>query len=165
MYTILITDQNEMVTTVRERIMQRSKLMGNLHFLMEPTYKSFDMSKFTAVMEYVTPVSKELKTEYLTQSEELYKNMLEYKLPFDTNLTREAGDIEIQVTFTLVDMDSNGVVTQHVRKISSTNITIIPVAAWCSVVGDEALTALDKRIIELDARIQAIKNKKQRNCF
>lgn len=156
MYTILITDQNEMITTVRERIMQRSKLVDNLHFLMEPTYKSFDMTKFTAVMEYITPVGRELKTEYLTLSPERYKDMLEYKLPFDTNLTKEAGDVEIQLTFTFVEMDANGMTTQHVRKISSTHITIIPVAAWCSVVGDEALSALDKRIIELDARINAI---------
>ena len=87
MYTILVDDSNALITTVRERIIQRSKLVDNLHFLVNPTYKNFDMSQFTAVMEYVTPVSRELHTEFLTQSQELYKDMIEYKLPIDTNIT------------------------------------------------------------------------------
>lgn len=156
MYTILITDQNELVTTIRERIMQRSKLVDNLHFLMDPTYKGYDMTKFTAVMEFITPVSRELKTEILTQSPEKYKGQIEYKLPFDTVLTKEAGAIEIQLTFTHVEMSPDGMATQHVRKTSPTTIDIIPVAAWCNIVGDSALDAIDKRLVELDARIQAL---------
>lgn len=156
MYTILITDSNELVTTVRERIMQRSKLVDNLHFLMEPTYNDFDMSKFTASMQYVTPVGRELHNEILTLSDEYYKDMLEYKLPIDTNLTKEAGDIAINLTFTWVEMTADGAVKQHVRKIDETTITIIPVSAWCDIVPDSALDALDQRILALDARINAV---------
>ena len=39
MYTILVNDDNTLTTSVRERIMQRSKLVDSLHFLVEPTYK------------------------------------------------------------------------------------------------------------------------------
>ena len=35
MYTILVTESNELVTSVKERIMQRSKLVDSLHFLMD----------------------------------------------------------------------------------------------------------------------------------
>lgn len=156
MYTILITDSNELVTTVRERIMQRSKLVDDLHFLMEPTYNGFDMSKFTATMQYITPVGRELRTETLVLSDERYKDMLEYKLPIDTNITKEAGDVAINLSFIWVEMTADGAVKQHVRKIDETTITIIPVSSWCDIIPDSALDALDQRIIALDARINAV---------
>ena len=37
MYTILVKDTNELSTTVKERIMQRSKLIDNLHFQRKST--------------------------------------------------------------------------------------------------------------------------------
>lgn len=91
MYTILLGDDNQLTVSVEERIMQQSKLVDNLHFLVEPVYKEQDMSGFTCLMEYLPPVSKRYKSEILSLSDEPYKGMLEYRLPFDTNLTAEAG--------------------------------------------------------------------------
>ena len=59
MYTILVNDDNTLTTSIRERIMQRSKLVDSLHFLVYPTYKGLDMTDFTVTMEYILPVSKE----------------------------------------------------------------------------------------------------------
>ena len=42
---------------------------------------------------------------------------MEYKLPFDTNLTKEAGEIEVKITFSKVDLDEDGNDIQYVRKI------------------------------------------------
>ena len=157
MYTIVVQDTNTMLVTVRERIMQRSKLMDDLHFLVDPLYKDeIDMTGFTAVMEYILPVSREYKTELLTLSEELYKDKLEYKLPFDTKLTKEAGDIEIQLSFTKTDIDEDGLSYQYVRKTSPCIITITPVSAWSDIIPDSALTALDQRMIKVDAQIKAL---------
>ena len=157
MYTIVVQDTNTMLVTVRERIMQRSKLMDSLHFLVDPLYKDeIDMTEFTAVMEYITPVSREYKTELLTLSEELYKNKLEYKLPFDTKLTKEAGDIEVQLSFTKTDIDEDGLSYQYVRKTSPCVITITPISAWSDIIPDNALTALDQRMLKVDAQIKAL---------
>jgi hypothetical protein len=155
MYTILLNESNELTTSVRERIMQRSKLVDSLHFLVDPIYKGIDMSDFTVLMEYLLPVSREYKTEILVKSNALYKNKLEYKLPFDTNLTREAGKIEIQLTFINVRLDADGKATQMVRKTSSTTIVIVPITAWSDVIADSALTALDQRLIQVDAMLNA----------
>ena len=155
MYTILITDQNEMVTTVKERIMQRSKLVDNLHFLVAPMYKDISMADCTVLLEYITPVSREYKTETLVKSDELYKDMLEYKLKFDTCLTKEAGKIEIQLTFIKVGLSADGEPIQQVRKISSTTITIVPIAAWSNIIPDEALTAIDQRLVIAETMIGA----------
>lgn len=157
MYTIVVQDTNAMLVTVRERIMQRSKLMDSLHFLVDPLYKDeIDMTEFTAVMEYITPVSREYKTELLTLSEELYKNKLEYKLPFDTKLTKESGDIEVQLSFTKTDIDEEGLSYQYVRKTSPCVITITPISAWSDIIPDNALTALDQRMLKIDAQIKAL---------
>ena len=155
MYTILLNESNELTTSVRERIMQRSKLVDSLHFLVDPMYKGFDMSDFTVIMEYILPVSREYKTEILVKSDELYKNKLEYKLPMDTSLTKEAGKIEVQLTFIKLEMDADGRTTQRVRKTSPTTITIVPISAWSNVIADSALTALDQRLIQVDAMINA----------
>ena len=156
MYTILVNDDNTLTTSVRERIMQRSKLVDSLHFLVSPTYKELDMTDFTVTMEYILPVSKEYVLEVLVKSEELYKEMLEYKLPFDTDLTKEAGEIEVKLTFSKVDLDEDGNDVQYVRKISATSITIVPIESWCDIIPDKALDAIDQRIIKTDAQIKAL---------
>ena len=156
MYTILINDDNTLTTSVRERIMQRSKLVDSLHFLCPQTYKELDMADFTVTLEYILPVSREYKTEELVKSEELYKEMLEYKMPFDTDLTKEAGEIEVKLTFSKVDLDEDGNDVQYVRKISATSITIVPIESWCDIIPDKALDAIDQRIIKTDAQIKAL---------
>ena len=158
MYTLLINENNEIVTTVKERIMQRSKLVDDLHFLTNPMYKGIDMSEFTVMMEYILPVSREYKTEILVKSDSLYKNQLEFKLPFDTCLTREAGKIEIQLTFLKVSLDAEGNSKQQVRKAGPAVITIVPISAWSDIIPDSALTALDQRLLKIDAQMNGIDN-------
>lgn len=156
MYTLLINEDNEIVTTVKERIMQRSKLVDDLHFLTNPMYKGIDMSDFTVMMEYILPVSREYKTEILVKSDSLYKNQLEFKLPFDTCLTREAGKIEIQLTFVKVSLDAEGNSKQQVRKAGPAVITIVPISAWSDIIPDSALSALDQRLIKIDSQMNGI---------
>ena len=155
MYTILVSDNNELVTTVKERIIQRSKLVDNLHFLVNPIYKGIDMTDFTVMMEYILPVSREYKSEVLVKSDELYKEKLEYNLPFDTCLTKEAGDIEVQLTFVKVSLDADGNNIQQVRKTSPTTIKILPISAWSDIIADSALGAIDQRLIQAESMIHA----------
>lgn len=156
MYTLLINENNEIITTVKERIMQRSKLVDDLHFLANPTYKGIDMSDFTVMMEYILPVSREYKTEILVKSDSLYKDKLEFKLPFDTCLTREAGKIELQLTFLKVSLDAEGNPKQQVRKVGPAVITIVPISAWSDIIPDSALCALDQRLLMIDSQMNGI---------
>lgn len=156
MYTFLINEDNTVTASMPERIMERSKMVDSLHFLAEPTYKDIDMSQFTLTMKYLLPISKRYKTETLVLSENLYKNRLEYCLPFDTNLTIEPGDIEFMLTFTNVDMDEMGRTTQYVRHVGPGTIKIIPVSAWTDVIPDDALSALDQRLLAADALLKSL---------
>lgn len=156
MYTILINSDNELVHTIKERIMCRSKLVDSLHFLTKPTYKETDMTPFTVTLEYRLPISKEYHIEILDRSEDMYKGMLEYKLPFDTTLTKEAGDIEMQLTFTNAEMLVDGSVTQYVRKTEKTTLTITPIEAWADMIPDKVLTSLDQRLLKQDAAMKEL---------
>ena len=155
MYTLVVNENNEIITTIKERIMQRSKLVDTLHILVDPMYKGHDMSTFTVKLDYLLPISREAVSEVLVLSEELYKDKLEYKLPIDTNLTKEAGKIELNLTFVKLEMDPEGNVIQRVRKAGPASITIVPLSAWTNVVPDSALNAIDQRLIMAEAMIGA----------
>ena len=155
--TILITQTNELIdTTPKERIMQKSKLVDELHFIVDAMYKGTDMSTFTMVMEYKLPVSNEYKTQILEQSPELYEGMLEYKIPIDTDITKYPGNVEIQITMSKLESDDRGKVLQRVRKVQPTVLKIYPIAAWSDMIPDADLTALDQRILKQDAQIKEL---------
>lgn len=158
MYTILVNDDNTLYGSHKERIMQRSKLVDDLIFIADPIYRNtHDMTNASVVLEYLLPVSRKYKTECLVLSDERYKDyFLQYKLPFDTEITSEAGEIEIQLTFAYVELDEKGKGIQRVRKTSKTTIEIIPISAWSDIIPDSALSAIDQRILKQDAQINAL---------
>ena len=171
-YVILINSDNKMITSQKQRIVQRSKLVDDLWFLVEPEYNGYNMSEFTVVLEYLSPISRKYRTEFLILNEEMYGDYLKYTLPFDTKLTAEAGEIELQLTFIRSELNENGKGVQRVRKVTGTNINVIPISAWSDIIPDCALTALDQRIIKMDAQIKAlnetsavINDKKADNIF
>ena len=155
-YTILVNNDNSLMTTRKERIMQRSKLVDDLCFLVPKLYNGLDMSEYTVNLEYLLPCSRKYCSEILRLSDDTYTNHLKYLLPFDTKFTAEAGTIEAQLTFLKVDLDEEGNDIQRVRKTTTCKIVITPISAWSDIVPDSALTALDERIIKQDAQIRAL---------
>lgn len=158
MYTILVNDDDSLYGSHKERIMQRQKLVNDLVFIVDPVYRNtHDMTNASVLLEYVLPVSRKYDTINLVLSDEKYNDCyLQYKLPFDTNLTSEAGSLELQLTFAYVEMAPNGTGIQRVRKTSPTTIEIIPISAWSDIVPDAALSALDQRLIKLDAQMRGL---------
>ena len=134
--------------------MQRSKSVDTLCFLVDPIYKDIDLTPMTVLMEYVLPISRQYRSEILVLSEERYKDFLVYKIPFDSLLTQEDGDIEIQISFMSVTMNEKGIVKDCVRKTIPTTVTIIPIAKWADYIPDDTLSPLDQRILKLDAQQQ-----------
>lgn len=159
MYTFLINEDNTLTCSVQDAIMERSKMVDKLHFLADPTYKGVDMTDYTVNLEYVLPISKRYKTEILTKSDELYKNKLEYILPFDTDLTSEPGDIQIQLTFLAVTIDSDGTTVQHVRKVGPGVIHIVPIQNWSDLIPDAALSSVDQRLLAAEAMLKALSDR------
>ena len=156
-YVILVNEDNSLYGSKKERIMQWSKLVNTLTFVVSPIYNGIDMTDATVMLEYVLPISREYKTVVLTLSDERYNDcFLQYKLPFDVDLTSQAGSVEVQLTFAYVEMSENGIGIQRVRKTSSTFIEVIPITAWSDIVPDSALLGLDQRLIKLDAQMRGL---------
>ena len=155
-YTIIVCDDGNLYGSRKRKIMQREKLFNKLWFLVPPCYNGYDMSKCTVTMRYLLPISKEFKTETLVLSEEKYEEYLKYILPVDTCFSKEWGDLELNLTFTMLDVDNNGNIVQRVRKTDNHILTITRLPDWDSIVPDSALSALDQRILKQDAQIKAL---------
>lgn len=158
MYVILVNDDDTLYGAKKERIMQRSKLVDTLVFIVNPIYRNtHDMTKASVLLEYTLPISRKYESIYLELSDELYnEEFLQYKLPFDLNLTSEHGDVELQLTFAYAEMDENGDIAQRVRKTFTTTIKVTPIAAWSDFIADDALGGLEKNLITMNAQIQAL---------
>lgn len=157
-YTIIVGNDNSLYGSHKEKIIQREKLFNKLWFLVPPHYNGYDMSQCTVTLRYLLPISKEFKTETLILSDEKYEEYLKYVLPIDTDLSKEHGDIELNLTFTLLDIDKDGNVVQRVRKTTNCIVNVTPIPNWDSIIPDSSLMALDQRILKQDAQIKALEN-------
>lgn len=157
MYVVLINKDNSLSAPKKQRIIQRSKLVDTLWFLVEPMYNGHNMANATVLLEYLKPISKKYCTEILVLSGDRYKDHLKYTLPVDTEFTDEHGSVELQLTFIYVDIDADGKPIQKVRKTApSIKIEVVPVSAWSDIIPDSALSVIDQRIIKTDAQIKAL---------
>lgn len=155
-YVILVNNEdNSLYGSFKRKIMQREKLFNELYFLVPQYYNGYDMSKCAVTMRYLLPISKEFRTETLKLSKEMYEGHLKYVLPVDTWLTKEWGDIKLNLTFTMLD-DSSGSIVQRVRKTGNHALTITRLPDWDSFVADESLAAIDQRIIQTQAQIKEL---------
>lgn len=157
MYVILVNDDNTLSAPKKQRIVQRSKLVDTFWFLVNPIYNGHDMSDCTVLLEFLKPASKKYKTETLVLSEDKYEEYLKYLLPVDSEFTEEAGSLELQLSFIYVDIDADGNKIQKVRKTAPPiHVEIIPISAWSDIVPDDALNAIDQKIIEIKSQINAL---------
>lgn len=160
-YTIIVENDNSLYGSHKEKVMQREKLFNKVWFLVPQFYNGYDMSKCTVTMRYLLPISKEFVTETLVLSEEKYKEYLKYVLPIDTNLSKECGDVEMNLTFTMLDVDNKGNIIQRVRKTDNHRLHITPLPNWDGLVADSALAAIDQRIIMTQAMVQRLEEMNQ----
>lgn len=150
-YTILIKPDNTAITTIKQTIMQREKLVGKIRVITAKEYNDYDMTEFDLVMSYITPVSKAVRIARLTLESEAYNDeegVLSYLLDVDTSLSAENGDVEVQFTFVKSELDADtGEKLQHVRNIDSTKIHICEISDWL-VNTDEALSEISKLFLK-----------------
>ncbi len=165
MYTLLVTNENTIITTIKERIVQRSKLCDNLRILIPIEYKEQDMRTFELTMLYELPVSKERYSIVLQKQPTMYKdNFIEYRIPADTWITKEAGDVKFDLTLSRVKMSPDSEAIQYVRKVTGGVIAIASCEDWASAVPDGLLQSLDQRIVALQMAAEQI-NEANQNLY
>ena len=169
MYTIVLKDDNLLVTTIKKRLIQKSSSIDCLRFLVYPTYKNEEMNNYLVSMEYITPVTKTLKKELLHNSNTNYKKYLQYILPVTSAITSEYGDVKLRLTFTRDKEDENGGITRFVRKTCSTTINILPSDNFEGTIPDTIpeteLDIINGRISEIESQINDLSNGKADNII
>lgn len=155
-YIIIVGDDNSLYGSCKERILQKEKMFNKLCFLVAPHYKGYDMSQCTVTMRYLLPISKEFVIEELVLSDEKHEDHLMYVLPIDTKFTKEWGEVQLNLTFTMLDVDDDGNVIQRVRKTDNYNLKITELPDWDKFIPDPALENLDQRILKIDAQMKAL---------
>lgn len=159
MYTLRITDDNNVITTVKESLMEKSNCVNSIQIIINKLYKEqIDMTDTTAYMKYVLPVTKKIKMTQLIADTTTYESHILYTIPVTANISAEPGDIEVSFTFLkLVHDEESDTTTSYVRKTESGLIHITKLAQFDSYEPSEMLTELDQRILALMATAEDIK--------
>lgn len=159
MYTLRITDDNNVITTVKESLMEKSNCVNFIQIIINKLYKEqIDMTDTTAYMKYVLPVTKKIKMTQLIADTTTDESHILYTIPVTANISAEPGDIEVSFTFLkLVHDDESDTTTSYVRKTESGLIHITKLAQFDSYEPSEMLTELDQRILALMATAEDIK--------
>ena len=159
MYTLRITDDNNVITTVKESLMEKSNCVNSIQIIINKLYKEqIDMTDTTAYMKYVLPVTKKIKMTQLIADTTTDESHILYTIPVTASISAEPGDIEVSFTFLkLVHDDESDTTTSYVRKTESGLIHITKLAQFDSYEPSEMLTELDQRILALMATTEDIK--------
>lgn len=159
MYTLRITDDNNVITTVKESLMEKSNCVNSIQIIINKLYKEqIDMTDTTAYMKYVLPVTKKIKMTQLIADTTTDESHILYTIPVTANISAEPGDIEVSFTFLkLVHDEESDTTTSYVRKTESGLIHITKLAQFDSYEPSEMLTELDQRILALMATAEDIK--------
>lgn len=159
MYTLRITDDNNVITTVKESLMEKSNCVNSIQIIINKLYKEqIDMTDTAAYMKYVLPVTKKIKMTQLIADTTTDESHILYTIPVTANISAEPGDIEVSFTFLkLVHDEESDTTTSYVRKTESGLIHITKLAQFDSYEPSEMLTELDQRILALMATAEDIK--------
>lgn len=159
MYTLRITDDNNVITTVKESLMEKSNCVNSIQIIINKLYKEqIDMTDTTAYMKYVLPVTKKIKMTQLIADTTTDESHILYTIPVTANISAEPGDIEVSFTFLkLVHDEESDTTTSYVRKTESGLIHITKLAQFDSYEPSEMLTELDQRILAFIATAEDIK--------
>lgn len=158
MYTILITNQNTVIATEQDAIMEKSSLVDKLIFIVEKEYNDFDMADFTLTIQGYLPITHEITVETLEMIDDNYKDLYyAYKLPIDTDITSEAGTLLYSLSFlkSEVDPDSNATIN-YVRNIAQGQIIIHPISDWFTA-PNTALSQLNQILLTNQQNISALR--------
>lgn len=156
MYTLKITDENTVVTTVKESIVERSNYVDKIQIVTSKLYREqIDMTDTTVYMKYKLPISNKIKMTQLIPNDLAYaQNYIQYLIPVDAGLTAEAGDIEVSFTFLKLIANEDKSYTSYIRKTTSGVIHITPLVQFDKYEPSEMFTEIDQRLLVMEGMIK-----------
>lgn len=160
MYTLLVNDENQVITTQKETIMQRTNCADKIQILIHKQYKDVDMSNAIVYMEYKLPVSNKIKLLRLNKGTYKDDAYMQFIVPGDLQFTSEAGDIS--VVFRIYSLQFIDEEAKWVNRNSQEGyITITPIVPWSDIEIDEMFSGIDQRLIALEMLSQNLEAQSQ----
>lgn len=151
MYTILMDNQKNLITTVRNTIHYKENGVDKIHFLLPPKYEEMDISECIVTLKYVDPYGN-FHAEILTPDEELYKNYIRYTLPVTTNFTQVVGNICLRLTIDKFIPGEESTVI-NVLETNSTVVVISKPDGFNDFVSFEDIEAWKKQLSDMNKDI------------
>lgn len=143
----------QLIITENSKIYQKENVVDKLLFFIPDKYQDISLEGFLWTLTYVDSQGT-LRTESLTLSDTVEKEgFFVYTLDVDTKVTRYNGVITLYLTGTHVDPDT---MQKYVLKTASLQITVDTWDSLYDFVPDEALESIDQKMLQLDAKIQAV---------
>lgn len=98
MYAIKMSDNKELLTTVRGTIYQNEKRADTLVFLIPQVYEEKDMADCSLLLRYVLPSGSGRSEEIEMDPEPYNSEFYRYRLKLSTRFTSEFGKIKLWLT-------------------------------------------------------------------
>lgn len=148
MYTIIMNNDKQLITSVRKTLYQREKMVNKIQFLFPECYEDINLTDCTVVLKYID-IGNVLHSEVLAKDSELYKGKFRCILPVDTKLNMFAGNIIIRVIFMKIDTETG--VKNEVLKTGECLISILPdnTIVYADEDITEKITIMESQIAEL----------------
>ena len=160
MYTLLVNDDNKVITTNKETIMQRTNCADKIQILIHKQYRDVDMSNAVVYMEYKLPISNKLKLLPLTKGTYKDDAYMQFIVPGDLQLTSEAGDIAVVFKIYSIQFIDEKAIWVN-RNSQEGYITITPLVPWSDIEIDEMFSGIDQRLIALEMLSQNLEAQSQ----
>ena len=151
--SLLMKDDKSLIITESTKLYQHEKLIDKIKIYIPSTYGEYDLTQFTAVLQYVTQDGT-VRTASLTREPDLYQDIyMIFDVPIDTDITTYAGDVELQVTLTWVDVANDHT---YVLNTGTQTITVLSLKDYFAFVPDASLSVINNAIAQLQTQIDEL---------
>lgn len=150
--SILITNNNVMVVTEQEPIIQHSKLAHRVKFYVGETYMNeLETKSATVMLEILAPNGKRMSQKLEAEDSSNKEGYLLYLYNLDAAYCTGAGEIQLGMSITYAHEDRT-----VVRTIEGASLTITPIQEWMVQPSDGSLTEIQQEIEKLTKLAKAI---------
>lgn len=151
MYIIIMDSDKQLIPTIRQAIYRGENMMDDVKFLLPLTYKKFDLSEFTVVLQYIQN-NKIVHEETLTMDNPPLRNdRLSFSLQLNSIFTKKEGKLKIQLRVTKIDTEAS---VQYILKTSDCCIDILP--SYYYETGDESEAEIGSKLEEIGSKLEVM---------
>lgn len=152
--SVLVTNNNIMIVTAHEPIIQHSKLAHRLKFYLQERYMDdLDTKAATVMLEILAPNGKRKSVPLTCEDSSGKAGYLLYQFDLESEYLTASGDINLGMSITYADMSLPKAI---VRTIDGTVLPVTPVQEWTVQATDESLTEIQNQIVQLTKIATAI---------